>query len=592
MHSRTLSRMVVVPAAVWACLLSVVVQSAVGQEAVRQKPVLTVHVAGVDRLKEQVRFLIDAANQREIADQFMTWLDGLERIQALRPDDPVGMFLFMGTGLIPQPTPVAFLPLNNVNDAPKVMGMRDAVVRKSATQENRYELVRGERIEYMHASNGYVFICNNELILDGEIPDPREVINRHAAGFDLAARVDLTAVPEGMKTILLESFRANAEAELQRRDNEPELAYRLRRANGVSTLEFLEQVATQGEQLTLGWKVNRDAKAAAGEVVVDAKADSAFSKYLHDLGGKASRFAGLATSEALFTLTLSWQMVEREKNVLVELLRVAEMGVTRQLIGEEVDAESELPTTIDPTMQALIAPLIATAEKGHLDLFAQLSGDGPEEMVFVGGMHVLNAGAMATPLRQILEKLQPQQLELNFDTFQGVAIHSVHSELGARDERLYGARARAYFGVGDNTLWFALGGTNALPVLKQTMDAIAFSAADGPTALQRQAPLRIVANAGRFLELQADEVDSEGENRRRRPLRDLANDAFAPGGDQIRIDFRPTESGARLRVELDDGFLRLIGLTVGRRFERQQQRERERQLRDAERRQRDGGNQR
>jgi hypothetical protein len=40
--------------------------------------------------------------------------------------------------------------------------------------------------------------------------------------------------------------------------------------------------------------------------------------------------------------------------------------------------------------------------------------------------------------------------------------------------------------------------------------------------------------------------------------------AFAGDDDQVRVDFKPTEQGARLRIQFDESFLRLLGLGVSR----------------------------
>jgi hypothetical protein len=52
--------------------------------------------------------------------------------------------------------------------------------------------------------------------------------------------------------------------------------------------------------------------------------------------------------------------------------------------------------------------------------------------------------------------------------------------------------------------------------------------------------------------------------------KDLAHDAFSNGGDTLRIDFRPTDKGGRLRIEAEEGFIRLLGLGVSRRYDESQ----------------------
>jgi hypothetical protein len=40
--------------------------------------------------------------------------------------------------------------------------------------------------------------------------------------------------------------------------------------------------------------------------------------------------------------------------------------------------------------------------------------------------------------------------------------------------------------------------------------------------------------------------------------------AFAGNDDKMRIDFKPTDQGARIRLQFDESFMRLMGLGISR----------------------------
>ena len=105
-----------------------------------------------------------------------------------------------------------------------------------------------------------------------------------------------------------------------------------------------------------------------------------------------------------------------------------------------------------------------------------------------------------------------------------------------------------------------------MPELKKAMDEAAEPPEGAAENQDSNAPLQIVANLARWVNLEGPDGD------RPRPDRELARQAFTEGADRLRIDIRPTESGARLRVEADEGLMRLIGLGMARRFDRRQQR--------------------
>ncbi len=42
----------------------------------------------------------------------------------------------------------------------------------------------------------------------------------------------------------------------------------------------------------------------------------------------------------------------------------------------------------------------------------------------------------------------------------------------------------------------------------------------------------------------------------------MQRQAFSGSDDLVRVDFKPTNQGARLKLEFDEGFIRLMGLGV------------------------------
>jgi hypothetical protein len=47
----------------------------------------------------------------------------------------------------------------------------------------------------------------------------------------------------------------------------------------------------------------------------------------------------------------------------------------------------------------------------------------------------------------------------------------------------------------------------------------------------------------------------------------LAKESFKPEDDAARIIVRPTESGLRTRIQLDEGFVRWLGMTLAKQID-------------------------
>lgn len=532
-----------------------------------RRPIFTAVLASANRVVDDIGIVVQATQDADNQSRLAEALAGFEKLELVRRDAPIGLFAFLQPGLVPRPVAVTFLPIDDIGVLQKFLSLEGWTPRKDPNRAGRYELVGPDRSTYVLFRGGYALVSEDADILNDEMPDPIAATRSLCSRYDAALSIDLFAVPAGMKTVLLEGFRASAEAELQQRDNEPDLQYRLRRANGLSTLEFLEQVFTQGESLIQGVSLSRESSTAVVEVELNATADSTLARYLHDIGSKPGRFAHLARPELPLSAALSWQMAEREKKALLELLKVAEQALGQALAGRQVPDNPESPAPLqDESAQRLVAPLIATAEKGHLDLFLQFVGEGLGHYVLVAGVHLVDADAFGTALSETLGRLQIDQLELNHDHYQGVALHRLRrprEAVPAQEQRIYGEDSDVYLGAGRNAFWFAVGGRDALAVLKQTMDA---AAAPPEQPLDRSdMPLQFHLNVNHWLGV-GDNGGNSPRQVRRRTLRQLAEEAFSTGGGRLRIDIRPTDTGARLRVQADEGLLRLLGLGISRRL--------------------------
>ena len=280
---------------------------------------------------------------------------------------------------VPRPVPIGYVPVENIDDLLKTIALGPVRMKKVDGKDDRYELIGPNRSIQVRLLDGYAFIGTDTDLLDGELPDPLKQTKTLAGRYDIAVAINLKSVPEGMKTVFLDFLRASAEAELQQRDDEPVGQYRLRRANGLSTLELVDLLLTQGENLTLGWNASAKDKTALVELSINATKDSKFAKYLKEIGSKRSAFASLLDRKIPLTASLSWMMDAREKKVLKELLQVAELGLSKGLNSgnaENPDAAK------DERAARVFKPLLATAEGGHVDVFVQFVRQPGGKFVF------------------------------------------------------------------------------------------------------------------------------------------------------------------------------------------------------------------
>jgi hypothetical protein len=515
-------------------------------------PLLVVSVAGVERLLEDVDYIFASAGRPELSETVGGLLANLRDLKGLERGQSMGMMLFLN-GIVPQP--VVFVPVQNIDDMLRTITFGPITTEK--TGDNRYQIKANNQTLYVLTQGNYAFVSNNADMLDRDFADPGQVTRRLAATYDIAASVNLRALPKVTRDLFLDFMRASAESNLQQHDNEPDSAYRLRKASGMSNLAAIEQVITQGEELTLGWTISGPDKLAALELVVTADPKSEYAAYLNELRGAQSYFANLLQDTVPLTVSSALLLDKPLKKFLGEVLKAAEA---------QMPAELSAPAAADGAAAAnpvgdLFKSLNATLETGRADFVVQFVGDPPGPFVLVGGAKVSDGKLLSNALSDILGKLKSspnlESVQLNTAEHKGVTLHRLQPKtVRPPEERLYGKNMGIYLGAGPEAFWFAVGGDEALPQLREAIDL----ASKRPGNDARVVPFQVVVHLASWLGLFDD---PNGRN----PFPELARDAFSQASDRIVIDLRPFEDGARLRLQFDEGFIRLLGLALARRID-------------------------
>jgi hypothetical protein len=532
-----------------------------------RKPLAMVNFAGVERLLTDLDYALETAGRPELSDSIGPLLKQIGDLKGLDRKKPLGAMIFLMPGLPPRPEAVGFVPVESIDDLIKTVSLAPVDVKKVDGKENRYEILRrrgrNQTPVQVRLHNGYAFLCNDADLIDESFTEAMTAAKKMTTKYDVSAQIDLGTVPQAIRGLFLTTLRISAQGELQRRDNESPAAARIRRANGNSMLELLEMILTDGEKITIGMDASKENKRAVIDLAVDVTKDSKFAKYLTDIGGKTSHFASLIDEDSALAISVSWNMDKRERNSLTEVLKAAR-GELATRLGTE-----EQPSKI---ADGLMDAFDATATAGHVDGFVRFAGEKPGDFVLVGGLKLATAKSAASSLSQILQRIEENpELELverNVATHRGVALHRLLGKnIRKQDERIYGGKPSLYVGIGSKVIWFTVGGNNAIDTLKKTIDQLAENAGkkQKPGA---SAPFRFTMHMGRWVGVSGEDNGGNGDDARPRPGRDFARQAFAKGDDLLRVDIRPTETGGRFRIEMEEGFIRMLGMGLSRRLER------------------------
>lgn len=571
-------------------------------------PFIVVTVASADKTLSDIGWMFDSIQRPDMKDVVGGLLGQISDLQGFDRTAPFGQGIFLQTDTLPpRPAFVVFAPIADVNALMETVNKLPVRIRKAADRDDQLELLPpdegGDVVSVIRVVGNYAYAVPEEQadILD-VLPDLQPLARRLASQYDAALTVQVKAIPLGVRQVFINFLRAQAEIDLQRRDDEDEAAYLVRRSNGLSTLEFIEQVAMQGEDLTLGWNSEPEKHSGYFDAILNASPNSELAKYLTEVSGKTSMFQPLRDEDRPFTLNISWAMNAREKKAGSGLVQALQAALSKEL--------PDMAVAGGP-IELIHEVLQATVDGGHFDAYLQFAATGEQSFVLTGALRLVGAQTFGKAAEQLLQgvilKIQEglqtnpggvadaPTIVLNAESHQGISFHKISPrQVRSNEERLYGGTPDLYVGSSSRAVWFAVGGTDALPTLKSSIDRLNETPPAERTA-GGNVPVSLTLRVAPWLELPQPEPDevpqsqeattqpptAEAGRRQRRAqnagravrgrlqMRKLAEQAFTPT-DGIRIEVRTTESGMRTRITLDEGFVRMLGLAITREYDRSQ----------------------
>jgi len=550
-------------------------------------PVAVVNVAGVERILDDVDYLFGSVQRSDMTKVVTGLLSNVGDLKGLQRGKPLGVMLFLQPGVIPTPVPVGYLPVEDASALAKTVEIGPNVTTKKVA-EDRYEIISPRRTIFARMVGEYAFVAADETILDRELPDPTVEFAGLTTRYDVCAKVQPENVPPGMRDLFVTLLRTRAQADLQQRNDEPDAAYAFRKSQGMQNLRAVEAFLKETRSITIGLDTSRENHKAVLEFVIEAVPDTPYLETLQSLAEEPSRFDSLIDDDVPLAISLNSKLDEYSQKTQREMLEVGERQtavlLTKLERGDSLDAPATQPAApaegataskpleIEPTPAALdiaariFGPIKAVNEGGNLDAFVQVRGDLDEKVVALGGVEIPGASGMDSAVREFIERFRAgvpdvsDKVDVQFGAGEaaGVTLHRIApKEVDEGGKRIFGEGLGLYIGFGPDAMWLAVGGGQAVDVVAEAVTRV-----NETSPLDRKqpaAPLQLVVTANRWVGLSGNEGAAQ-----------LATDAFENGDDTLRIDFRPTEHGGRLRIEAEEGFIRLLGLGVSKRYDESQ----------------------
>lgn len=521
-------------------------------------PLVVFNVASLQRLRDNAGLMFESAERADMSDVVDKWTtETLKETKGLDRTRPFGMMLYLNTDGFLRPLGIGYLPVVDLNEALQTLAYGAGTISPVEGKPNRHDIQYNENFKLRTLyQNGYLFLVGpdgNESCLEWNFPDPEKLVSRLSTQYDIAASCLIKSIPIGLKTLALEGVKSQLIADLQQRDDEPESAYRLRRASGEGWVDVLDKVVNQGEEITIGGRLDPETKAGRIEFEVAGTNDSKLAKLFQNMAGKRSYFGNLMETPSTFTMSVSWQLEENQRKLLVTYFEAAQRDLMKN-VGE--DAATELGKILDP----LFKNLMTSADIGHLDGLAQLNGSGEGNFALLGGIKLATSRKMPEQIAELLAYLKTNysgqdmidRLELSADSIDSHPVHKL--EINPPDEtgqRMFGETANLYLYASPHAIWAAFGGESALASLRDSVASVAAPPSSQQT--RNRVPFLFVTHAKNWLPM------NETENPRAVQFNERLEASFESDNDAMTIEIRPTDRGVRVRADFESGFLSLMG---------------------------------
>ena len=502
--------MSLVLAAILATTISVYADET-GLKAVAEKPYLTIFAASIDRLRSAYESIFDSVDRPELADSLNDRLKGYRDLAGIESTKPLGM---MSTWDEVAPAEIVFVPTDDVGELLKTASF--GVLGFHAVDSNHYEIERPGSPYHVILKKDYAFFADQVSTIRGLRVSPNLLTQGLRDRYDLVARYDLLQIPQPTKSKFITKIRNQIEPWLQPQDDEADESANFRKIFGQLALDLFERFVLDTKTLTFGGRIDPKTHHLSLDVVVESIPKSQMANGLNRLTMHRSEFSSLIQPDVPAGLALNLPIG----------------GLIEKFLGSNETA-----------------PKKATSLEAGL----QFAGTGVGNLSLILALRGTSAADLNDAIPRLILKLEKSGQFLavheNFDTHHGVVFHSLTPrDLPAALTQWTGSNVEIIIGQGQQTIWIGIG--QPTPLLDRLVEAID-RVDETPTSTAKEPLVRARIQARTFPELLSPDLLVTDPN--------AAREALSQGDDGFNITIEPVADGLKLRLDLEEGFIRLIG---------------------------------
>jgi hypothetical protein len=391
--------------------------------------------------------------------------------------------------------------------------------------------------------------------------NPMKLLADLGRQYDLAVRFNPSSVPAEIRKMVIAGIRAKAQEDLKQHAGETSDELAGRKILGEQVVRRITRAIDEIDQLTLGWSLDQKAEKTCLDLVVTALPGTQAARDFAALSQTKTDFGGFLLPDAM--LAGNWTRTI-PADAAAELAKISDLVRKKALADIEKQHQSDEKAAlgrklVNQVLDVIRSTLAAGRADGGLAVVAN-----PEALTAVAGGVIADGDKLNQAVKDLVAGIREENpgidqiVKLDAGEHKGVKFHTVSIPLPGGDDnqeklaKMIGDTLEVALGIGPKSVYIAAGRA-PMDLIKTVIDK------SNELAGKAVPPLRITLDAEKLAKLLAV-VGKEDD----RPKAVLAAELLAksPSQDHVTLVASPIESGVRLRLEMEPGVLKALGMAA------------------------------
>ncbi len=326
----------------------------------------------------------------------------------------------------------------------------------------RYREHRFSFTQYYRYHDGFMFSSTYPDLHTIDLPSGEKLLGAGDQGLDAELEFFPDLIPAGFKHLFWNTISATASTGLQQLDEEDPVDYAVRRSAGDLGLATLQTVLFDTDMVSGQLTLAAADRPVSGELKLQARKNSNFSKRLGELASARSRFGPILNDDSAFTLHAAIQMPDSAQKLttaLGEWIRVQLMNAANR-DAALVIAGSELKTTLDNL-----------AAHRNLEFLLKVGWSESSGGVIYGGVQADSNPHLLQTLFDLLTSDEiPEDVADRVGLIQHGELKLIQIQIPDAGDEIPIRISHIFLAHASSCLWFAAGGENAHEILRSSIE--------------------------------------------------------------------------------------------------------------------------